>query len=1273
MLKLKETLEAADEALASRLGELYRAFTTAGDEKNCRKLGQLMEKLESAEFTIALCGHFSAGKSSLINSIVGSEILPSSPIPTSANLVKIKPGPPAARVYLKHSRPVEFDFSANLEELKSYCADGDTVDSIEITHPFKFLDSDNVSIMDTPGIDSTDDAHKVATESALHLADLILYVTDYNHVQSELNFNFTKTLKDRGKLVFLVVNQIDKHSEFELDFGSYKSGVEEAFNAWHIQLDGLFFTTLKEDHHPDNQIQALKRAVRKLLSEQESLLAKTVVQSTLQLVADHGKWQSAANAEQKAKYREILDRVEDAGAAVGEYQGLKQRQDELLALPEALEGELKKELGTLLENAPLTPYQTTELARQYMESRQPGFKVGFLFSGSKTKQEMEKRLESLYADLAQRVSASIDWHLKEILAKVPETYGLSDEEYLQSVYRLKVDFGPELLVRQFKEGATGREYVHNYTRDVANEVKSLYRRAALSLQEDCLVRAKKSVETELSIIREKLTGLAEVVGALEGLQGLVQAERACLDGLVETLTGRAMSLEEARLWADSQAAHSLQQVKEQLRGESNEPAKPEGLIKPDGLTKFAGLPASVVPLKGNPQEGNPHSGASRYSHSHLKDYKALLGLTGQKLRTAAREIQNIPGLASAARAMVGRAERLEANLFTVALFGAFSAGKSSFANALMDNMVLPVSPNPTTATINKILPPTGIFSHGSVRVKFKTLAQITSDVVHSLSIFGQQVTGLEEALGLIPKLHQEEVQPSAKPHFTFLRAVLKGIEQVRECLGSEILVDLQAFQEFVVREEKACFVEWIELYYSCPLTDQGITLVDTPGADSINARHTGVAFEYIKNADAVLFVTYYNHAFSNADREFLIQLGRVKDALEMDKMFFIVNACDLAQSREELDGVIEHVSNNLVSYGVRMPRIYPVSSQVALLARMYEQGNLQPAAEKVYRQRTGVPEGGPLMEPAEALELSGIAAFEKDFLTFTIEELTQVAVQAAMKEILRSCTNLEELISSAREGETVRAARLQSATKARETALKSSLSVEVSSEEQSIHKEIDELVYYVKQRVMHRFPGAFNECFNPVALKEDGRNMKQVLRWGLEELLRFIAYDLAQEMRATALRVENFLNKSAARVLRKMEEAIGRTAPHCSLEPFQPAKPATPELPEELKGTGSPEFTKVLSLFKNAGHFFEKNGKAVMRDRLESLLQGPVNLYLEDCTGILRAYYLQAYKNLVETMKADVEAQVQEYFQGLMAALSMQVDIDELVTVRSKLQQLLAD
>ena len=172
--------------------------------------------------------------------------------------------------------------------------------------------------------------------------------------------------------------------------------------------------------------------------------------------------------------------------------------------------------------------------------------------------------------------------------------------------------------------------------------------------------------------------------------------------------------------------------------------------------------------------------------------------------------------------------------------------------------------------------------------------------------------------------------------------------------GQELLVGIDEFKDLVAVEAKACFVEWIELYYSRPVTDQGILLVDTPGADSIHARHTGVAFDYMKSADAVVFVTYYNHAFSHADREFLQQLGRVKDIFELDKMFFLVNAADLARSEDELLDVVEHVKQNLHACGIRYPRLYPVSSQTALLARMYGSRQLTGATEELYREEQGV-------------------------------------------------------------------------------------------------------------------------------------------------------------------------------------------------------------------------------------------------------------------------------------------------------------------------------
>lgn len=1269
--------------LSDELSKVEAALESSGDLANMHKIRQLRDKLHAGTFIVAFCGHFSAGKSTMINTLVGSKVLPSSPIPTSANVVTIERGAEQVRVFRKGG--TSFDITVSeLERLREYATDGDTVESIQIHFPTHFL-PEQVQLMDTPGIDSTDDAHKLATESALHLADLVIYTMDYNHVQSEVNFGFTKTLHERGKAIWLVVNQVDKHNAFELSFADYQNSVRDSFAAWGIKPDGIFYTTMLDAEHPYNQFAQLQGAMQQLFQHRKRLQQASIVESAIHVIEEHGKFLASQNRPERER---LLAAVADAGTDLSELQAhvdnLRREIDTQQSASVRLQQEMQRELLTLIENAKLTPFQTTELAGKYLESRRPGFRVGLLFSAAKTEQERSNRLHQLHADFTGKVSANLDWHIKDLLIKLPEKYGVRNEAFANSVYELKVDISPEMIAEWVKEGAlSSQEYMYQYAKDISAEVKSRYKRLVMEYIERAVQLAATDTMEENEQLTVQLQQAEMHFSAAEALAKMEQQEQSAVAELLSLVRNEQ---EEAQEITDvyRSAAQSFNQQNEECAATLLE--KPE-LGEPAERNDKAQLQRDVSAVPNHVDGSKANS-------------KIALVATAGKLRKAAEEVKHLPGMHSISGVINARAERLEQNLFTVALFGAFSAGKSSFANAMMGDMLLPVSPNPTTATINKILPPTAEWPHGSARVKVKSIVDIAADIKASLAVFdvkvdlqdsgvtsGETKSFFDQVLPLIAALDPETVPPNAKPHFSFLKAVETGVADMQDRLGLELPVDMATFREYVAKEWKACFVEWIELYHDNPLTAQGIMLIDTPGADSINARHTKVAFEYIKNADAVLFVTYYNHAFSNADREFLIQLGRVKDAFELDKMFFLVNAADLAADAEELGDVVAHVHKNLIACGISAPQIYPVSSQLALLARLAEKGVLPTSAESAYRKLAGqsnsaglsapsnadlpVPNNAALPIPAAAVESSGILKFEQDFITFTIEELTQLAVQSGIAEIRRAMAALGEYIESAKQGEAVRADKRQKLGEALANAKSAVASVETESEQRAIRKEVDELMYYVQQRVFMRYIEAFNESFSSSVLRDDAGNIKNQLLNSLQDLLRFIAFDLAQEMRATAVRIEKQINQSLGRILLKTAEEVESVLPGCKLQSYENFSRQTPEFPEELPGVEAARFTAALSLYKNAKDFFERNSKAKMRDAIEMLLKEPVANYLKQGSEILIEVYIGAFHAEIDALRQRVTAETDEYTAGIAAALEMKVDVAELESTKAQLTMLL--
>ncbi|KUO94954.1 dynamin family protein [Ferroacidibacillus organovorans] len=474
-----------------------------------------------------------------------------------------------------------------------------------------------------------------------------------------------------------------------------------------------------------------------------------------------------------------------------------------------------------------------------------------------------------------------------------------------------------------------------------------------------------------------------------------------------------------------------------------------------------------------------------------------------------------------------RAERLLNQESTIAVFGAFSAGKSSLINALVLRNLLPVSPNPTTASINRIMPPTDEFPHETVRVFMKSAAQVQDEVANALQHLGLPVVDLSEIPRVIASIVRSELQPEKRAYDSFLRSLARGLTRDRPFAGEVRNVPLSEFPTYVAREDRAVWVERIDLYLDSPFAKLGVTLVDTPGSNSIHARHTDLAFQFMRDADATVFVTYYNHAFAKPDRSFLRQLGMVKDALDTDSMLFVINASDLAATPDETGQVVSYVRQELQKLGVRTPQIYPLSSQLAMFAAMIDSDTFPEEATGALRKRLHLAPDEPLPSVEEMKGRSGITPFYEALVALAVHRLRDESHRRAKAELTRAASRLEAGIAALgaqiEQGDTYQRKRLEESY-----AFVAQMDEDLAIEAMRLKAEGEELFHHALQRVRFALPELSAGAFHVSTLRSGSRDeADQAYRaWRSD-----VAERATQEARATSLRLLRMVDQGRGRRL----------------------------------------------------------------------------------------------------------------------------------------------
>jgi small GTP-binding protein len=170
---------------------------------------QTMIDALDAPLDVAILGEFNAGKSTLVNAILGEEVVPTGVLPTTAHIDVLRFGPRrAAQLHLVDGGIEEIPLRDVKGRVKG---DDGSIDHIEYLYPHPVLR--RVHFWDTPGFNAIDDDHERRANEALSTAEAIVWVMDATQALTESERDRIAQIHDAQTRLVVVLNKTDRLDE----------------------------------------------------------------------------------------------------------------------------------------------------------------------------------------------------------------------------------------------------------------------------------------------------------------------------------------------------------------------------------------------------------------------------------------------------------------------------------------------------------------------------------------------------------------------------------------------------------------------------------------------------------------------------------------------------------------------------------------------------------------------------------------------------------------------------------------------------------------------------------------------------------------------------------------------------------------------------------------------------------------------------------------------------------------------------------------------------
>lgn len=194
--------------------DYFQQYLTDAETLECippAEIQMLRQRLESNLFNLVVMGEFKRGKSSVINALIGEDVLPVGVVPLTAIATILEYGKaPTVQILFQDGTEKQADVQA-LWDFATEKGNPDNekgVSEVHVSWPSPWLKS-GVRLIDTPGIGSVHQQNSEVAYGLLPRADAVLLVLSVDQPIGQVEYDFLKQVRDYAGRIFFLLNKSD--------------------------------------------------------------------------------------------------------------------------------------------------------------------------------------------------------------------------------------------------------------------------------------------------------------------------------------------------------------------------------------------------------------------------------------------------------------------------------------------------------------------------------------------------------------------------------------------------------------------------------------------------------------------------------------------------------------------------------------------------------------------------------------------------------------------------------------------------------------------------------------------------------------------------------------------------------------------------------------------------------------------------------------------------------------------------------------------------------